>query len=302
MSPEPKDRSIPFDPSAGAGPAGTLLPPRDGGEVVALLVDASVRGDLWGERAAAAMAREWAARGRSVILVDADVETPSLHEYLEVPNLEGLSDVLLYGASLERVLVEPPREPFRFVPSGTVVADPSALRGSDRWDPFLDRIRSRNEVALLFVPTGGGGAPLLAERGDRLLHLARPGTPPPEGTAPSVLLHPVGAAPDDGSAASVPDSTPLPASGATTAPAAPTDGTPTAPTDGTPASPSEGRPSAAASTPSPVRTSPARPGPRPRSGGGRQKILLIAFLVLVALILLGAWLGLVEIPGFPTSS
>jgi hypothetical protein len=44
MSPEPKDRSIPFDPSAGTGPDGILLPPREGGEVVALLVDAAVRG------------------------------------------------------------------------------------------------------------------------------------------------------------------------------------------------------------------------------------------------------------------
>jgi hypothetical protein len=153
-----------------------------------------------------------------VILVDADVETPSLHEYLEVPNLEGLSDVLLYGASLERVMVEPPREPFRLVTSGTVVADPAALRGSDRWDAFLDRIRSRDEVALLFVPTGGGGASLLAGRGDRLLRLARPGTTSPEGLPSGVLLHPVGAAPEPDSMAAASDSTPLPVSASTTGP------------------------------------------------------------------------------------
>jgi hypothetical protein len=299
MSPEPTDRSIPFDPSAGTGPDGILLPPREGGEVVALLVDAAVRGDLWGERAAAALAREWAARGRSVILVDADVETPSLHEYLEVPNLEGLSDVLLYGASLERVMVEPPREPFRLVTSGTVVADPAALRGSDRWDAFLDRVRSRDEVALLFVPTGGGGASLLAGRGDRLLRLARPGTTSPEGLPSGVLLHPVGAAPEPDSMAAASDSTPLPVSASTTghAPAPPAGGTGA---DAPAAAGGDGSP--ATTTPSPVRTSPARSGPRPRSGGGRQKFLLIAFLLLLVLILLGAWLGLVDIPGFPTSS
>jgi hypothetical protein len=156
MSPEAKDRSVPFDPSSGSGPDGVLLPPADGGEVVALLVDASVRGDLWGERAAVALAREWAARGRKVVLVDGDVETPSLHELLRVPNLEGLADAILYGASLERVEITPPGESFRFVASGTVVADPAGLRGSHRWVTFLDQLRSRGEVALLFLPTGGG--------------------------------------------------------------------------------------------------------------------------------------------------
>jgi hypothetical protein len=161
MSPETRDRSVPFDPDSGSGPEGVLLPPRDGGEVVALLVDASVRGDLWGERAAVALAREWTSRGRKVVLIDGDVETPSLHELLQVPNLEGLSDALLYGASLERVVTTPPGESFRFVASGTVVADPSALRSSPRWDAFLGQMRSRGEVAILFLPTGGSGSALL---------------------------------------------------------------------------------------------------------------------------------------------
>jgi hypothetical protein len=176
MSPEAKDRSVPFDPGAGSGPDGVLLPPRDGGEVVALLVDASVRGDLWGERAAVALAREWAARGRKVVLVDGDVETPSLHELLRVPNLEGLADAILYGASLERVET-PPR------------ASPSGSSRRARWwrtrrpsgeaiggMTFLDQLRSRDEVALLFLPTGGSGSSLLAGQGDRILRMARPGT------------------------------------------------------------------------------------------------------------------------------
>lgn len=296
MSPETRDRSVPFDPASGSGPEGVLLPPQDGGEVVALLVDASVRGDLWGERAAVALAQEWTSRGRKVVLIDGDVETPSLHELLQVPNLEGLSDALLYGASLERVVTTPPGESFRFVASGTVVADPSALRSSPRWDTFLDQMRSRGEVVILFLPTGGSGSVLLAAQGDRLLRMARPGTPSPEGLPPGFLLHPVNAPPfsqaEVTGLASVPvDPSPTPAvtRGATPAevPAASTHG-------GAPSSPSE-------SAPPPGRSSTSRMGPRPRPGGGRQKLLLLVFLAVVVLFLLGAWLGIVDVPGFPGS-
>ena len=305
MSPEAKDRSVPFDPDAGSGPDGVLLPPRDRGEIVALLVDASVRGDLWGERAAVALAREWAGRGRKVMLIDGDVETPSLHEVLRVPNLEGLSDAVLYGASLERVETTPPGESFRFVPSGTVVADPAAFRGSHRWETFLDQLRRRGEVGLLFLPTRGSGSSLLAGQGDRILRMARPGTPPPEGLPPALLLHPegapahsqadVGAADPAAAESSTAESSPDRSAGDVGGPA-PSNAA-GAPTAGSGfASPSDG-PSA------PVRPPPSsRPGPRPRSGGGRQKTLLIVLLVLVVLVVLAAWFGLVEIPGLPAAS
>ncbi|TVR57559.1 MAG: hypothetical protein EA421_00660 [Gemmatimonadales bacterium] len=305
MSPEAKDRSVPFDPDTGSGPDGVLLPPRDGGEIVALLVDASVRGDLWGERAAVALAREWAARGRKVLLIDGDVETPSLHEVLRVPNLEGLSDAVLYGASLERVETTPPGESFRFVPSGTVVADPAAFRGSHRWETLLDQLRERGEVGLLFLPTRGSGSSLLAARGDRILRMARPGTPPPEGLPPALLLHPEGAP-----AHSQAD---VRATGTATAEPFPAQSPPDRSAEGLrgPAPSSAGAAPTAGSgfdSPSerpsgPVRPpASSRPGPRPRSGGGRQKTLLIVLLVLVVLVVLAAWFGLVEIPGLPAAS
>ena len=299
MSPETKDRSVPFDPASGSGPDGVLLPPRDGGEVVALLVDASVRGDLWGERAAAALAREWASRGRKVVLIDGDVETPSLHELLQTPNFEGLSDALLYGASLERVVTTPPGESFRFVASGTGVADPAALRGSPRWDTFLDQMRSSGEVVILFLPTGGSGSALLAAQGDRVLRMARPGTPSPEGLPPGFLLHPVGAPPHSQAEMADPASAPVdrPPYPSLSAVA---DTTPTE----VPGASMRGGASASSSVgahPS-GRPSSSRLGPRPRPRGGRQKLMLLVFLVVVVIFLLGAWFGILDIPGFPGSS
>jgi hypothetical protein len=314
MSPEAKDRSVPFDPSSGSGPDGVLLPPADGGEVVALLVDASVRGDLWGERAAVALAREWAARGRKVVLVDGDVETPSLHELLRVPNLEGLADAILYGASLERVEITPPGESFRFVASGTVVADPAGLRGSHRWVTFLDQLRSRGEVALLFLPTGGSGSSLLAGQGDRILRMARPGSPPPEGLPPALLLYPEGAPPHSQAGVKATDNPPAELHPTQPSPT----GTPltNAPPDPSARGAGGSAPSDASGTPggasvvtapsdsasAPVRPPPSRPGPRPRPGGGRQKALLILLLVLVVLVVLAAVFGLVDIPGLPATS
>jgi hypothetical protein len=301
MTPVRKDRPVPFDPASGSGSDGVELPPPEG-EVVTVLADAGVRGDLWAERSAVALARAWGGRGRKVVLVDGDVETPSLHELLDVQNLEGISDALLYGASPERVTVSVAGEPFRFIPSGTVVADPAGFRGSDRWGGLLDGFRSREEVVILFLPAGGNGSALLAAQGDRVLRMARPGTPPPEGFPPSLLLHPVGAptASADGAGAPepVPGDDPLPPSLAEGREASASG----AAADPEGASATASAPAGTPGTPLPVTAAPARSGPRPRSGGGRQKILLGALLLAVVIFLVAAWLGFIEVPGFPGPS
>lgn len=296
MTPVREDRPVPFDPSSGSD--AVELPPREG-EVVTVLADAGVRGDLWAERSAMALARAWGGRGRKVVLVDGDVETPSLHEVLEVQNLEGISDALLYGASPERVMVSVAGEPFRFIPSGTVVADPAGFRGSDRWGGLLDGFRSREEVVILFLPAGGNGSALLAARGDRVLRMARPGTPAPEGFPPSLLLHPVGAASDG-------TGTPEPAPGDESVPPSLPGGSEASGSGADPEGASATA-SAPAGTPGAVRApaataAPARSGPRPRSGGGRQKILLGALALAIVIFLVAAWLGFVEVPGFPGPS
>lgn len=295
MTPVRKDRPVPFDPSSGSGTDGVELPPTDG-EVVTILVDAGVRGDLWGERAAVALARAWGNRKRRVVLVDGDVETPSLHEVLEVPNLEGLSDAVLYGASPDRVGVPVPGEPFRFIPSGTVVADPAGLRGSDRWSGLLDGFRRRGEVVLLFLPAGGNGSALLAAQGDRVLRMARAGTPPPEGFPPSLLLHPMASSAPSGAAEApepVPGDEPVPPSGAGRDASA---SVPSTARGGDPAGAPVGSGTSAGAA------APARSGPRPRSGGGRQKLLIGVLLVVIVVFLVAAWLGFVEVPGFPGPS
>src|SRR5690606_30542450 len=71
------------------------------GTVVVLLAGGEDR--QWAARAAIDLCSEWASDGRRVVLTDLDLEDPLLHRLLGVPNLEGVVDIFVYGASLSRI-------------------------------------------------------------------------------------------------------------------------------------------------------------------------------------------------------
>ncbi|HSJ05064.1 MAG TPA: hypothetical protein VK936_00090, partial [Longimicrobiales bacterium] len=69
---------------------------------VALVAGDSVRASGWAARAAVAIARQW--RGpRRVVLMDLDLEQPSLHDIAGVANDEGAAELIDFGLSLAAV-------------------------------------------------------------------------------------------------------------------------------------------------------------------------------------------------------
>ncbi|MGD8278535.1 MAG: hypothetical protein PVH00_10940, partial [Gemmatimonadota bacterium] len=142
--------AVPFDPDDGAGSqeldsylAGTEFPP------AALIVAGRGTGPSdWSARAAIGLARALVAGGAEVLLADLEFENPSLHNVLSESAIEGLSDVLLFGSSLERVTVLPAGQSFEFVASGGYAPDPVALMKAPGWSRILSELAARGTVFL----------------------------------------------------------------------------------------------------------------------------------------------------------
>ncbi len=283
MMPDASRRTIALDPDATVLPEGLLLPPERGGEVVALLVEPEHRD--WGTGAALAIARGWSERGRQVVLVDGDVAQPSLGVRLGLPDGEGVSDALLYGASPERIRIRGEGLGFDVVLTGTVVPDPGHLWSHEAWPTVFHGLRGDDGVVVLLLPWGREATGGLLSRADRTF---RVGTTPPADDTDPALIHPGRpAAPDDG---------PVPAPRPDGPPAERGEGAVAGMTRPDQDTLAERKPEPPAST---VGAAPG--GARastPRPVGKRRLPLLLVLLLLVVLALLGAlWFEWIEIPG-----
>ena len=70
------------------------LPPDDEdlGRVVVLAATSEAVERGWAAEVALGMVREWARRGEQVLMVDAHLEAPVIHELVGIPNNEGHAD------------------------------------------------------------------------------------------------------------------------------------------------------------------------------------------------------------------
>jgi capsular exopolysaccharide synthesis family protein len=91
--------------------------------------------------------------GRQVLLVDADLRRPSIHQTLSVPNENGLGEVLA-SRHMELPLVQV-SERLWVLPSGRTGENPLAGLSSERMRKFLDEAASRFDWVLVDTPPVG---------------------------------------------------------------------------------------------------------------------------------------------------
>jgi hypothetical protein len=148
------------------GPAAALT-------AVVLVVGAAARASGWAARAATALAARWP-EVRRVLLLDADMETPSLHALTGVRNEEGIGDVVDYGVSIGVVRQRSAHGRFDVIPTGLYAAEPAALLLSDAWTRVLLEVAERRETLLIYVPADAPGVDRMVDRVGAVLVLAEP--------------------------------------------------------------------------------------------------------------------------------
>jgi hypothetical protein len=145
-------------------PAGSAVAPigLDAATVVLLLTSAQDR--RWAADAAVKLSGEWAQAGRRVVLADMHLEEPILHELTGTDNLEGLVDVLLYGASVSRSARPVPGQKFFVVPAGTYEPDAKAIYEHPRWAKLVAGFRDAGASLVLFAPADAIDLVAIADR------------------------------------------------------------------------------------------------------------------------------------------
>jgi succinoglycan biosynthesis transport protein ExoP len=92
---------------------------------------------------------------KSVILLDADLRSPSIHRYLGIPETPGLSEVFLDRVKIEEALVEWSGQPkIKVLPAGITPPNSPELLGSHKMDVILDKLSGMADYIIVDGPPG----------------------------------------------------------------------------------------------------------------------------------------------------
>ena len=117
-----------------------------------LLVTSSAPGE--GKTVTAAnLAAVFAQAGRTVLLVDADLRKPGVHQVFDVPNDGlGLTSLLKEDIPIDRVARQTEQERLRIVPAGPLPPNPAELLGSQRMRTVVERLRDACDLLIFDTP------------------------------------------------------------------------------------------------------------------------------------------------------
>jgi succinoglycan biosynthesis transport protein ExoP len=90
--------------------------------------------------------------GRRVLIIDADLRKPRLHEVLQVSNRVGLVSCLTGGADLEAIVARTSVPQLYAIPSGPIPPNPSELLASERMSELVKAARARFDFVVIDTP------------------------------------------------------------------------------------------------------------------------------------------------------
>ncbi|MFZ4720852.1 MAG: polysaccharide biosynthesis tyrosine autokinase, partial [Ilumatobacteraceae bacterium] len=102
---------------------------------------------------AANLAVVMARAGQRVVLLDCDLRRPRIHEFFELPNANGFTDLLLGNTTLDDVLTAVSGEDgLSVITSGPIPPDPSELLSSAKARELIDQLRGRVDLVVIDSP------------------------------------------------------------------------------------------------------------------------------------------------------
>ncbi len=122
------------------------------GPVHTLLVTSSSPGE--GKTVTACnLAVAFAQAGRRVLLVDADLRKPGVHQLFDLPNTQGLTSLLRNDAVSVDAIAQPTEQAnLRVITTGSLPPNPAELLGSQRMRAVLDRLLAEEDLVIFDSP------------------------------------------------------------------------------------------------------------------------------------------------------
>ncbi len=121
---------------------------------------------------AANLALSMAHTGHTVLLVDADLRRPRLHQVLGLPNDMGFADLLSDAVlPIEEMLTAVPESSVRMIATGMLPPSPADLLATPRTAALLERLRAAADLVILDAPpvSTAADAAILARACDAVL-------------------------------------------------------------------------------------------------------------------------------------
>jgi len=136
--------------------------------IQSLAISSAVPGD--GKTTVALYLAQTAATiGKRVLLVDTDLRSPQLHMRLDLPNTQGLSDIIATDLTLKDALQTSSLDENLFVlTAGQSLSDPVKLLSSDKMQYLIDQVTAQFDLVIYDTPPllGLGDGNLLAAKAD----------------------------------------------------------------------------------------------------------------------------------------
>ncbi len=142
------------------------------------LLIASAQPGAGSSTAAHNLATSLAFNGRKVVVVDTNFRRPALHQFVDTDNDRGLVDILLYGASLDDMLMTVSDPDISILPTGRAGdAAPELLDGA-RFRSLLAELETRFDIVLIDAPPAllSSECQVLAKQVDAVVAVVRAGS------------------------------------------------------------------------------------------------------------------------------
>ncbi|OOQ92645.1 CpsD/CapB family tyrosine-protein kinase [Bacillus cereus] len=101
---------------------------------------------------AANMAVVFAQQGKKVLLIDADMRKPAMHQMFQVDNIFGLTNVLTHSERLEKCVQTTAADNLHFLACGPIPPNPAELLGSKSMQELLAQAYSMYDLVIIDLP------------------------------------------------------------------------------------------------------------------------------------------------------
>jgi capsular exopolysaccharide synthesis family protein len=95
--------------------------------------------------------------GKRVLVIDADLRKPKVHNYFGIKNSEGLTNILATDKELKKSMIQQKEgiDNLFIIPSGPIPPNPSEILSSDRMRQLIEKLRSDYDVIFIDTPPVG---------------------------------------------------------------------------------------------------------------------------------------------------